>query len=251
MTSSASSGTSAAGRSLAGKATTAARLLRTEGFDAVRERVSEQIRPFLVIDESHVWYRLNLTALPAPKPLPEGTRLHELTDADVPQLEKLPTIGPDEAHARLADGARAWLVLEGSEPLFACWVFRDSAPVLAADGGRLSLPPNIVLLEDSVTAAAARGRGVAPAAWSQVAPLAAEGGATTLITKVAVDNVASRKAVVKAGFVASAVVDFRRVGGRGGRTALHPTEISEVSTWLAKALPATAPFIDSRGTTIL
>ena len=43
--------------------------------------------------------------------------------------------------------------------------------MLAAPGGRLRLPADTVVLEDSVTSAAARGRGIAPRAWNALASL--------------------------------------------------------------------------------
>ncbi len=54
----------------------------------------------------------------------------------------------------------------------------------AARGGWLSLPEGTVCLEDSVTSPDYRGRGVAPAAWSQIAAAAAEDGYATMVTKV-------------------------------------------------------------------
>jgi len=71
------------------------------------------------------------------------------------------------------------------------------------------------------------------------------------ITKIAVDNVPSRKGALKAGFAPMAIVRFHRVGGRGGRTELFPTENSEAAVWLAKALPAKHPFLAGRNGTQL
>ncbi len=123
-------------------------------------------------------------------------------------------MSPSEARERLRDANDLWLVLEHDRALFSCWIFRDGTPVIAAPGGQLPLPAGTVCLEDSVAAAAARGRGIAPAAWSAIADTLAEEGQEHMITKVAVDNAPSRRAVEKAGFDAVALMHFRRIGPR-------------------------------------
>jgi GNAT superfamily N-acetyltransferase len=70
----------------------------------------------------------------------------------------------------------------------------------------------MVCLEDSVTAPLARGRGVAPAAWSAIADELAGEGVRRMITKVRVDNLPSRKAVEKVGFEGVALMHFKRIG---------------------------------------
>ena len=87
-------------------------------------------------------------------------------------------------------------------------------PAIAAPGGQLQLSAGTVCLEDSVTAAPARGRGIGPAAWSAIADALGDEGQRHIITKVAVDNVPSRRAVEKAGFDAVALMHFRRFGPR-------------------------------------
>jgi RimJ/RimL family protein N-acetyltransferase len=62
------------------------------------------------------------------------------------------------------------------------------------------LPPDVVALEDSLASPAFRGRGVAPSAWAMIADTYGERGKRWMITKVAVENTASRRAVEKAGF---------------------------------------------------
>jgi RimJ/RimL family protein N-acetyltransferase len=69
-----------------------------------------------------------------------------------------------------------------------------------------------VCLEDSVTSAAARGRGIAPAAWGAIADTLALEGQRKMITKVTVENTASRRAVTKSGFEEIALMHFRRRG---------------------------------------
>jgi RimJ/RimL family protein N-acetyltransferase len=165
----------------------------------------------LYLQERHIWYTLDLTAARAASALPDGFTLHRASDADVSLLEQLPTIGSLEAGQRRRDGADLWLVQAGAQPAFACWIFRERAPVLAARGGWLTLPKGTACLEDSVTAPQSRGRGLAGAAWSAVADDLAHGGLTTLITKVAEDNTASRRAVEKVGFVPAALMSLTRL----------------------------------------
>jgi L-amino acid N-acyltransferase YncA len=64
----------------------------------------------------------------------------------------------------------------------------------------MPLPAGTACLEDSVTAVHCRGRGLAPAVWARVADSLAGQGFAALITKVAEDNLPSRRAVEKAGF---------------------------------------------------
>jgi L-amino acid N-acyltransferase YncA len=84
--------------------------------------------------------------------------------------------------------------------------------MLAARGGWLTLPDGIVCLEDSVTAADQRGKGTAPRAWRDLASRLGTEGFQAMITKVAADNAASRKAVLKAGFVEIGVMRYKRRG---------------------------------------
>jgi len=72
---------------------------------------------------------------------------------DLDLLERLPTIGREDARST-GDRGNALARRRRRRPLFACWVFRGSAPVVAAAGGVLKLPPDIVMTEDSVTAEA-------------------------------------------------------------------------------------------------
>jgi L-amino acid N-acyltransferase YncA len=165
----------------------------------------------LYLQERHIWYGLDLAAA-RPKPeLPDGFTLHQASDTDLPLLEQLPTIGGLEAVQRRRDGADLWLVQEGVQPAFSCWIFRKRAPVLAARGGWLTLPAATGCLEDSVTAPLYRGRGLAAGAWSAIADDLAQDGVTTLITKVAEDNTASRRAVEKIGFVPTALMSLTRL----------------------------------------
>jgi GNAT superfamily N-acetyltransferase len=105
-------------------------------------------------------------------------------------------------------------VLCEGEPAFACWTFLRRTPVSAMPGGWLELPDGIACLEDSVTSPDFRGRGIAPGAWTAAADALTERGKRSLITKVLDDNVASCRAVEKAGFRQVALLDLSRMGPR-------------------------------------
>jgi SAM-dependent methyltransferase len=166
----------------------------------------------IIFAESHIWYELDPTAERPQRTLQSGLTLRRGGAADVWLLTDLETVTPDQAVTRIDQGNEHWLVLDGDQLLFSCWIFRARTPALAAPGGQLRLADDMVCVEDSVTAAAARGRGVAPAAWSAIADRLAGEGQRRMITKVTVENIASRKAVEKAGFEAVAVMHFKRIG---------------------------------------
>ena len=130
------------------------------------------------------------------------------------RLDDLPATSPADAQRLRGLGGRLYLALDGGQPLFACWIHTSRTPTIAARGGWLSLPSGVVCLEGSVTAPAARGRGVAPAAWSELAGRLAGEGVASMVTKVGVENAPSRKAVEKAGFREVAVMRLRRLGPR-------------------------------------
>jgi RimJ/RimL family protein N-acetyltransferase len=143
--------------------------------------------------EEHVWYELDLGS-ERPRPaLAPGLR-----------LEKRPA----------AADAETWHVCEGDREAFSCWIYRVRTPVLAAPQGWLTLPAGTVCLEDSVTQPDFRGQGIAPAAWSAIADALAAEDVLRIVTKVAVDNAPSRKAVTKAGFVEVALQRLTRVARR-------------------------------------
>ena len=150
------------------------------------------------------------------------------TDADQDKIGMLPTPVPvDEARRRRAEGAQLWFVLHGEDPAFACWIFPERAPVRAAATRVLEMPEGVVTLEDSFTGADHRGKGIASAAWTEIARTVRGQGAEVVITKVAVENVPSRKAVVKAGFREASLMRLRRRGPRERVTVVRePTELT-------------------------
>jgi GNAT superfamily N-acetyltransferase len=189
-------------------------MARREGIGAALAHVWELARHRFYNREEHIWYQLDLDAERPRRELVDGVRLVRAgTDdahriADVGQFE-------DEAQRRLAAGNDLWLVLDHEDhSLFACWTFRSETPVLAAPHGLLSLPPGTACLEDSVTSPLARGKGIAPAAWTAIADILATEGFQSMITKITTDNVPSRKAVEKAGFREIAVMRMTSVATR-------------------------------------
>jgi GNAT superfamily N-acetyltransferase len=174
--------------------------LRQRGVRESARTLWRLLRARLYFEDTHVWYVLDLTREVPSVPLAAGLELHRARQEDLPDLQKLPTIGPRRAERFFAAGSELWLVREGEVPAFACWIHRGRTPVLAARGGWLTVPPGVASLEDSVTSPAFRGRKIAPAAWSLVARAAREHGDHLLVTLVLDDNQAVRRALDRAGF---------------------------------------------------
>ena len=189
--------------------------LRDEGLRAALDKVSVRVRAFLYLNETHVWSELAIGPELTVRPLDDGLSLVRGDTSDAHSAVTVPnTLSPGAAERRLARGAEMWVVKAGGETAFVCWIFRDASPVIASKGGSYPLPPGTAMLEDSATSPDFRGRGIAPAAWSQIAQELRAAGFDRLITKVEIHNAPSRKAVVKAGFVESAALHLRRIGGR-------------------------------------
>jgi GNAT superfamily N-acetyltransferase len=187
--------------------------VREDGVAGVTRRVVERGTHSVVLSEEHIWYSLDLAGDRPRRDLPEGFALHLATEAEAEDAAHLPNQpGADEIGARIAGTADVYMVREHGKPAFACTIFRERTPTIAARGGWLDLPADTVCLEDSGTSPDFRGRGVAPGAWTAIADALAERGFKTMLTKVAVDNEPSRKAVVKAGFGEAADMRMRRLG---------------------------------------
>ncbi len=184
------------------------------------------IAPALSLHETHVWYELTLADAPAPPPR-DDLEVRRANPGELHLLNRIPATGVHRAVALLARGGSLWLAFRDGRPAFSCWTWREHAPVGAARRGWLELPDGVACLEDSVTAAAFRGQGVAPAAWAAVVDALRREGARTLITKVGEDNAPSRRAVQKAGFAEVATMRTDRtwprcrveVSGAAGATA--------------------------------
>ena len=172
---------------------------------------STSARAHVYLVEEHVWYQLDLAGERPRRELPEDVRLVRAGDD---RLAGAVEMGQriDEVRARRAAGNDLWLAEDDGGPLFRCWIYRRRAPVLAAPGGWLELPADTVVLEDSATTPRARGRGIAPGAWTAIADSLRDEGLAHMITKVGVENEASRKAVAKAGFRESGSCGWSRPG---------------------------------------
>jgi hypothetical protein len=197
------------------------RRVRSDGLGAVARRSAEVVRSHLYLVEEHVWYQLDLSGDRPRRELPEEVRLvragdHELGGA-VEMGQRI-----EEVRQRRAAGNDLWLALDDGGPLFRCWIYRRRAPVLAAPGGWLKLPDGTVVLEDSATTPRARGRGIAPGAWTGIADSLRAEGLAHMLTKVGVDNEASRRAVQKAGFREIGVMRLVKAGPRKRTTVESP-----------------------------
>jgi ribosomal protein S18 acetylase RimI-like enzyme len=183
---------------MSGRATSALRRHGPGGVAGIaRQRLARRFRTH----ESHIWYGLDVNGDRPRRELPDGLELRRAADPDLASVEQLPGAEPVSAMRRgLSQGHELWIVCEGDRTAFVCWVHLRTAPVLAAPRGMLELPDGVACLEDSVTSPDYRGRGVAPAAWCGIADALAASGYRSMITKVETDNVASRRAVEKAGF---------------------------------------------------
>ncbi|MEA2456058.1 MAG: hypothetical protein QOI45_2320 [Thermoleophilaceae bacterium] len=193
--------------------------LRVEGAGATARAVVRRIRKLAYLREEHVWYERDLHGDAPALDLPAGLRL---VRADASQVDCVVELGQDveEARERFDEGADLWLVLDGDDPLFLCFTFQQTTPVMAASDGTLVLPAGAACLEDAVTARAARGQGIASAAWLLVGERLAQAGFTTLVAKIETDNAASKRVAEKAGFRPVAVMQHQRTGRRR-HTAVH------------------------------
>jgi GNAT superfamily N-acetyltransferase len=210
------------------------RYLRKYGVRAAGTRVVDAARQRALLDETHVWYELSLRDGRPRVDLAPGFVFRRAEPSEVALIEQLPTVARPEAQRRLDAGNDLWFVLDGDTPAFACWIFRQRMPMLAAPGGVLELPPGSVCLEDSVTSADYRGRGLAPAAWTLLADVLEHEGVGSMLTKVGEENTPSRRAVTKAGFVEIGVMHFRRVGPRSRTTMREPG--GNAGRWLSTRL---------------
>jgi GNAT superfamily N-acetyltransferase len=213
-----------------------ARYLTDHGVVATTRVVLGAVRARVYVDEAHAWYSLDLAGFRAAAPLPDGMRLVRATDAHLASYVELGAASAASTRARLDAGANLWLVTEGPRPAFACWTFAHATPVEAARGGSLRLPEHCVCLEDSVTAPAFRGRGIAPAAWSALAKHLREEAFTLMVTKVGLANAPSRRAVSKAGFAEFAIMRHRRLARRRRVEVWPHPGVPGID--LAEALPA-------------
>jgi GNAT superfamily N-acetyltransferase len=173
------------------------------------------LRNTLAPNSTHVWYLLDLGEERPQLRLPPGYVLEEVAAGsdEIALLEALGPQAPAEAGTRFGAGGRLFAARADGELAFACWVF-PAIPTIAARGGWYPVRDDARGLEHSITLEAHRGRGLAPAVWSELCDKLEAEGVTGLLTKVGFTNDASRRAVAKAGFVEIAHVTVTRRRGR-------------------------------------
>jgi len=184
---------------------------RALGAREVARRLRDRVLRHVWWSEQHVWYVADTHAVRGT--VPDGFRLRRVVDRrSLPGDVSSVGLRVATAVAWLAVGGELWVLenLASSELAFACWIFRERAPALAARGGWFRVPPACAVLEDSFTAVSYRGRGLAPAAWRCICADLAASGVRALLTKVEVANTPSRRACEKAGFREVAAMRFRR-----------------------------------------
>jgi GNAT superfamily N-acetyltransferase len=194
--------------------------LRNEGLRATTREVWQRLRKLAYLREEHTWWQLDLDEQRPRYELAEGLRFVQATADDVGAVAAFGH-DPEEALRRLETGNDLWLCLDGDEPLFACYTFRQSTPVMAASGGRLALPDGAACVEDSIATPAARGRGIGPATWTLVFDKLQEDGFKAIVTKIETSNKPSNRAAEKVGFRPIAVMKHERVVMRR-HTAVKP-----------------------------
>jgi hypothetical protein len=208
--------------------------LRHNGLKATIEKTAQRTREKVYLDHTQVWYELVLETSRPQVPLPSGLRLIRGDHSDLLLLSELPSVHEWLARRRLEAGDELWLVLDGRQPIFACWILRGVNPIRTWGNNRLVLPPNVVCLEDYVTTVSYRGRGlIAPVAWRQIADRLEKTGVETIITDIGKDNKAMRWSIVRAGFREIATVRYRRKGFKQYTTVLGEGATAD---WLAGQL---------------
>jgi hypothetical protein len=191
------------------------RAVRRRGVRSLVRQSLAELRNVVAPNSTHVWYLLDLRAERPRLVVPAGYVVEELASGSA-EVDLLEALGPNaaaEARTRFAAGGRLFVARTGDELAFACWVF-TAIPTVAARGGWYRMRDDARGLEHSITVDAHRGRGLAPAAWSELCDALAAEGVTGLLTKVGFSNDASRRAVEKSGFVEIAHVTVTRRKGR-------------------------------------
>lgn len=215
--------------------------IRLRGAKATALEAAHSIRNKLYLEETHVWYELPLKyPMNADRPkldLKPGMELVRGGEEDLPLLDDFPSISGPDAKIWLESGSSLWILFDGWEPVFVCWTFRGPARFKAAQGW-ISLPPEVVLMEESAASPLYRGRGLlAPVVWSQIADRLQDTGAASLITKVEEQNKVMRWSLSRAGFREIFTASFRRTGPLS-HTAIRAQDVSSAD-WLAKQTNAT------------
>lgn len=167
----------------------------------------------LYMRETHLWYELDITQQGGEEPELEFQVVEATVDM-LPAVQEIQPASDERLRRRLAAGIRLWTAVVDGHVAFVCWTFAEKTPVQVARGRWLILPDGVACLEDSITAPQFRGRGIAPAVWRVLSTRLPGDGVRSIITKVAVENVSSCRAVAKAGFEEVAVMSAVRIGPR-------------------------------------
>ena len=241
----------------------AVRSLRRDDVRRLIHMAAQRL-PFTVyVHQRFCWTEMDLGTAPV-LPLPEGL---VLTSAGVDDLGALRELGAWFERSRdwLDAGHELWLVRDGERPVGSFWVFHGMAPTDSAPHGWVSMPDGMINIEDTVTDPEYRGRGIAPAMYSQVYDRQKRSGrAEMVIGGVPEANHANRRAVAKSGWREFALVDVKKYGlirrgrdwrnredpgGRFVRTRLSvgpvehpdPEAAGALRAWLEAALRAETP----------
>jgi GNAT superfamily N-acetyltransferase len=195
--------------------------LRRVGRSIRLHGLRESFRRARAVGVPYWWHVLDLSEPIAQRPLADGVELRCAGSEELALYEQL--ADPNDlrlAPGWLADGNNLWLAVSGNDVAFACWIFPQRMPMGQARDGWLRLPEGVAFLENSVTSANFRGKGIAPAAWSAIAEALRGDGVRVLVTKVTEDNVVTQKSLAKVGFARAerdhpVVRDFARQGATG------------------------------------
>ena len=195
---------------------TAIRRVRRRGLRGVASELCKRVRWVVTrtvyARQDHVWcwYGLRMERLEGP--LPDGFTVTRVGPAGLGVVEQLGATRLEEARRRYDDGGCFWVACNGGSPASGFWVFEDRLPVFAARSGWLSLPRNVIALENALTAPGYRRLGVALAMLAIVARHYAQQGCTDVLVKTEVDNVAVRTGMRKAGFSEIASMHLLKIG---------------------------------------
>lgn len=187
--------------------------------------------------ETQVWYHLRLEG-PRPRlSLPPALSLVKVGRRDRHFVHQLPNLATDDALGRLAAGRDLWVVHDRGRVLFASWIVRARMEAISTRDIDFALPDRVVGLDDAIGAPAVLGRGIATAAWSQMADAIRAEGMTAIVSKVGETDLAGRRAMELAGFRAVASVELQRVG-RYYWADVRPYEPGGLASHLAAHLPS-------------
>jgi ribosomal protein S18 acetylase RimI-like enzyme len=175
--------------------------------------------------------------------------LREATDADAQSYARdIGTDSPATFRARVDEGTRCWLVQSGARIVHATWMTSDGAWTreLAAC---VRPPAGEAYVYESFTHPSARGRGIYPFALTGIAARLGERGVRRLWVAVEVDNLASLRAVSKAGFEAAFEISYSRrlgrltVGPPEGPQASSPARLRLEPRWGSPTSPGKLPLV--------